>query len=445
MKKLLPIVLVAMMVIALVPVTTADQTQPVDVQSAFPWLSECNEDLTGETLTFYHFGDLSGAYAFITQPLIQGIEDVITIMNDNGGICGAEVAQQFDDTGGAQEQTQAFWDDYSANDDAHSIFLYASADGELLRSQAAESNIVLYNAAGSEIALYGEDGQSPSYQFSIIPLYVDQLGYFCEYVSENWGDLGVDGDPVIGHLSWEGAFGRSTDTAETRAYCESLGVGYAGAEYFLPGTPDISTQLANLLDEGANIIYSTSLASGPAQVAGTVAAAEAPVLLAGTNWALDTSVIALGGEAANGFYGNLPYLWWDELDQPGVQQVVAFWSENRLAVDPEAALRIRNVAYLSSYGTVDLWAEVMIRAINEVGYENLSGEVLYNVLDNDFVYEPFNGLLRADFTGGNRAGAESRIGQIQFLESDAGVTPSVVPLTDWSPIPDLRPGGADAP
>ncbi|HLA43593.1 MAG TPA: ABC transporter substrate-binding protein, partial [Aggregatilineales bacterium] len=434
--------LILSLAVGALPAVLADDT-PAVPQSAYPWLSECSEDLTGETITLYHFGDLSGAYAFITQPIIAGLEDSITLMNGNGGICGATVAQEFRDTGGDTEQSQAFWDEFSAREDAYMIYLYASADGELLLKQAEEAGIVLLNAAGSELALYGEEGQ-PSVQYTALPLYVDQLGAFCDYVGENWASMGMEGDPVIGHLSWEGAFGRSSDTDATRAYCEAAGVGYAGAEYFLPTTSDIAPQLQTLVGNGANIIYTTSLASGPAQIAGTVAALELNVLVSGVNWALDTSVIGLGGEATNGITGNLPFLWWDEIAEPGVQKVVNYWLENRMAVDPEAAVRVRNIAYITSFGILDLWAEAMIQTINRVGYANLSGEALDETF-SALQYDAFDGLLPVDFTDGKRSGSSTRIGQIQFVESDSGVTPSVVPLTDWFTVPDLKVGGADVP
>ncbi|MCY3583643.1 MAG: hypothetical protein OXH44_13840, partial [Chloroflexi bacterium] len=40
-------------------------------------LSECEFDLTGETINIYHFGDLSGPYAFITQPIVSAISDAV--------------------------------------------------------------------------------------------------------------------------------------------------------------------------------------------------------------------------------------------------------------------------------------------------------------------------------------------------------------------------------
>lgn len=437
MLKKLVILLMLLSVVAL-PQAFASHDEPAS--EAFPsQRSECEVDLSGETVTFYHFGDLSGAYAFITQPLIAGFDDAASYFNENGGLCGATIGQEFRDTGGAQEQTQAFWDEFSALDDAYSIFLYASADGELLRQQALDADIVLFNAAASELALYGEAGE-PGNQYSIIPLYVDQLGAFCDYISANWDDMGMEGDPVIGHLSWEGAFGRSSDTDTTRAYCEEQGVGYAGAEYFLPTAPDVSSQLQSLVDSGANIIYTTSLASGPAQVAGTIDALDLgdSVMMAGANWALDTSVIGLGGASTDGIVGNLPYLWWDELAEPGVQIVSGYWAANRLADDPEAAVQVRNIAYLSAWASLDLWIEGMTRTINRVGsLDGLSGGEL-NATMEEFQYDALEGILRLDYTDGVRSVRQTRIGNIAFVETDGGVTPTVQPLTEWLEAPDLR-------
>lgn len=443
-KRIFALLIVVALIVAAMPLVSSANEEPAQPVAFSSTLSECNEDLTGETLTFYHFGDLSGPYAPITAPIIAGLEDAIKYMNDNGGLCGATVAQEYRDTGGAQEQSQAFWDEFSAKEDAYVIYLYASADGELLLEQAKEQGIVLINAAASELALYGEAGE-PGWQFSAVPLYVDQMGALCQYVAENWDSMGMEGDPTIGHLSWEGAFGRSTDTEQTRAYCESLGVGYAGAEYFLPGTPDISTQLQTLVDGGANIIYTTTLASGAAQVASTVATLELPVMVTGVNWTLDSATIFLGGAATNGMTGNMPILWWDEAENPAVQQVTQIWQENRLAADPESAVRLRNVGYMGAFGTLDIWAEGMIRAINEGGYENLSGEAVYNAMQTMEGYEAFGGVIRVDYTNGNRSGKFSRIGSIQFVEVDGNMTPTILPATDWAPVPSLWTKGADVP
>ncbi|NJL94466.1 MAG: ABC transporter substrate-binding protein [Anaerolineae bacterium] len=424
------------------------RSMPQQADSVTWEVTECEEDLTGETITFYHFGDLSGTFAFISQPLVAGFTDGAEFLNETGGVCGATVVQEFRDTGGSQDQAQAFWDELSVRDDAYSIFLYASADGELLREQALEQETVIFIAAGSELALYGEDG-TPGNMYAIIPLYADQLGGFCDYIAENWASFGIEGDPVMGHVSWLGAFGQSTNTEAARAYCEAARVGYAGAEYYLPISPNVSTQVQAVVDNGANILFTTSLASGPAQIAGTVETEGLgdEVLVSGVNWVLDTSVIGLGGAATNGMVGLLPYTWWDEFEHPGVQVIAEKWRVNRLetAATPTDALAVRNIAYLVSFASLDMWREAMVRTINAVGWENLSGAALDATMQ-EFSYEPMGGIFRVDYTEGNRSVSSARIGSIQFIELDGNITPTIQPLTDWFDLPDLRTvGGADVP
>lgn len=435
--------------------TSAAHTPPpnptaLPAQEDTPPVIECEHDLSGETLGFYHFGDLSGPYAFITQPALAGFEDAINYLNENGGVCGAEVVSEYRDTAAEGAAVQAAWDEFSARDNAYLVYLYLPQDSELLRDQIEAAQIPVIAATGSTLAMYGEDGNSPGWAFSAVPLFHDQLGAFCDYVSQNWDSFGIDGDPVIGHVSWLG-FGEDTDTDASRAYCENVGVGYAGAQYYFPGIPDISTQIQRVRDEGANILYTTSLTSGPAQLASTLEAMELrdQVMVAGPNWVLDTSVINLGGDAVVGMIGQLPYIWWDDLQHPGIQFATAYWAENRLATadDPQTAFALRNVAYLLAWASVDLYREVLILALNDVGgLDNLSGEAVFEVLTSDRRFEPLQGMIQVQYGEDRRAPSSTRIGTINRVETDSGaVNYQSVPLSEWIEAPDLRPGGDDAP
>jgi len=410
---------------------------------------DCQEDLSGKSLQFYHFGDLSGPYTFITTPVLAGFEDAIAYFNANGGVCGAEISTDYFDTGATGEGAQAAWDEFVGRGDTQVMFLYLTDDAERLRNQAQEAKIPMVVAAGSTLSLYGENANEPGWVFSAVPLYHDQLGAFCDYISANWEAFGIAGEPVIGHVSWINAFGQASDTPESRAYCASKGVGYADALYYFPGLPDISVQVNGVINAGANIIYTTSLATGPAQLAGTVEALELrdQVVLAGPNWVLDTSVIALGGESVAGFIGQMPYVWWDEIQHPGVQQVSSVWQEQRLltAQNPQDAFAIRNIAYLLAWATVDFYRQFMTLAINEVGYDNLDGQAVYDVLTSGVEFAPMQGILRVSFADGLRSPFSTRIGAIRFVEQNGAVLPQVVPLTDWFQAPDLRPAGADVP
>lgn len=465
-KKALLVGIIMVLVAAMaVPAAFAENTStsvaPTFQEGNTSERTECSEEnraaLEGETFTFYTVGDLSGPFAFISQPLRAGLVDAAAHFNETeGGICGAEIVIDARDTGGSQDVMREEWDAITAEvENLEAMFLFGSADAELLREDAINQQIPILLSAGSELALYGESGDEPGWTFAIIPLYTDQLGTFCEFIAENWGNeefgLDIEGDPVIGHLSWEGAFGRSTDTPQTRAYCESLGVGYAGAEYFLPTTSDVSTQLDVLVGEGANIIFSTSLASGPANVAAAIAGAELQdeLVQAGVNWTLDTSVIGLGGADTQGIIGAQPFLWWDDIENPGVQIVANSWAVNRFlpAGDDEeaqrAALAQRNIAYLLSWPVIDAYIEIMTRTINRVGAENLDGAAFYETLNSGFDYDAMSGILQFSFDEEVRAVQTSQIGQIRFLQTEQGVNPTVVSLRDFQPVPDLRVGGAD--
>ncbi len=429
--------------------------------------SDCEVDLTGQQVTVYHFGDISGSYAFITQPLLAGLADAAAYFNARGGICGATIVQDNRDTGGDLAQTQAAYDAYSSLDPKPDVIvLYASGDAELLRDQLAEDEIPAFISAGSVAGLYGEDGATSGWIYATNPLYADQIGSFCAYVGANPEQYP---EPVIGYISWPGAFGSSAFTPETMAYCAAQGVSMLETpEYFLPTATDISGNVLNLVDAGANILYTNSLASGPFMIAKTVVdlGLEEDVQLAGVNWALDTSVgllsrTALGSDglpAVNGIVGSLPFLWWSERAEPGIALI------NEQAAANERSLSTQNIAYLLGWATVDTYIEMYIQTVNRVGsLDAVDGAAIKETIES-MVYSPL-GFYEMNFADGVRAVNGNRMATMMFLNATGdGVAtsgddamkvdlpdgtqafiPVLVPLTEFAPAPDLRPGGADVP
>jgi branched-chain amino acid transport system substrate-binding protein len=435
---------------------------PVTAQGGELTRTECSEDLTGTTIPFYTFGDLSGPFAPITQPLAAALQDALAYYNAQGGVCGAQLQLVQEDTGGNRDQSLAIYQRFStANPKPLMLLLYASGDAELLRDRVIEDEIPVFLFAGSTIGLYGESADEPGWIYAAIPLYTDQFGAFCRWVSESWTTtLGREGSPRIGHLSWEGPFGRATETPETTAYCESVGVEIVGAEYFLPTATDVTAQINNLVANGANILFTTSLASGSALIARDVAVLgiEEDVILAGVNWALDSSVGLLGQRqfradgtpSTDGFLGLLPYTWWDEAT-PGTQLVQEQFAANNRAP------ALRNIAYLAGFGAVDTFIELLVRTVNRVGADNLTGAAV-NETFQTFEYDSLGGVFSYAFTPEIRAQNTTRIGRLTYLRGPDGnfvtievggspvLVPIVVPVTQTAEeVPDLRPGGADVP
>ncbi len=459
MKKL-GIFFVVLLLLAATTVTLAQEELPEFITEA---RTPCEVDLTGQTFEFAHLGDLSGPYGPITQPVLAGFADATEYFNARGGICGAEIVLPDPttvDTGGDLEQTQVIYDRVSA-EEPKLMVLYSSLDSELLREQVAEDEIPVLISAGSVPGLYGEDADSPGWIFATNPLYVDQFGHFCEYASENLES------PVIGYISWSGAFGEAAFTPETVAYCESLGVEVIDEpELFAPTDSDISGSVQNLVDAGANVLYTNSLATGPALVAATVnnLGLSDQVQIAGVNWALDTSVGLLGLQsigpnglpAVNGIIGSLPFVWWTETDNPGIQVVTEVANAN------ERPATVRNISYILGFLTIDLYIEIMVQTANRVGSADFGGAEVYETIQGldysnmDLLTVNYqDGAIRD--TTGNRmavltyAGADGGTvldGQPPLLvetENGAIPVPVVVPLEEVRDTPDLRPGGADVP
>ena len=425
-------------------------------------LTECEVDLAGETLRIFHFGDLSGPYAFITQPIVSAMTDAISYWNSRGGVCGAELAQVYEDTGGNLEAAQSVYDRFTSEyaGELDLLVLYSSNDGELLREQLAADEIVSFISAGSIESLYGEDGQTPGWLYASNPLYINQFGSFCQFVAASPQQFP---EPVIGFVTWPGAFGMAGTEPAARDYCAGLGVEVlAEPQIFLPTDTDILTQVQNAIDGGANILYTNTLAAGPALIAGTLVdlGMEDEITLAGVNWVMDTSVGLLGQRvlkpsglpSVDGMFGSMPFRWWTELDSPAVQFVSQQFAIN------ERGPTEQNIAYLVTWGTVDSIVETFIRTANRVGsLSAVSGADIRETMDV-MDYAVLGGLYQHRFAEGMRDGAHNRIAVMKYanatmsgaatgpddallIDDGAGgklYVPLVVALTDFMEVPQLR-------
>jgi ABC-type branched-subunit amino acid transport system substrate-binding protein len=457
MRKIVVFISLLLLIGIVLPVTAQDMLEYPGVHT------ECEYDLTGQDFTFYHFGDLSGSLAAITGPIVLAYEDAMKYINENGLMCGATVSYVNEDTGGDRERTQAAYDRFTSDyPDMHLLGLYASDDAELLFDQLAEDELPVTISAGSVPGLYGEDGQSPGWIYATNPLYVDQMGNFCEDVAANPETFP---EPVMGYLGWPNAFGQAAFTPEATAYCESIGVDFVDTpELFNPAEPDIIVNVQNLVDAGANILYVNALGpNGPGKVAQAMAdlGIEGEVALAGVNWVMDISTgftsqgptrADTGMPVINGMYGSIPFAWWTESTNPGVAFVTQQADLN------ERAANVRGVSYLATWASIDLAIEVYIQTMNRVGgLENVTGAEIKATLDS-IQYEALGGIFTADWHGGElRDASFNRIGMMRFLNAtrdglatsrddalvinEAGLLyPVLVPLTDWQEVPDLRPG-----
>ena len=396
-------------------------------------MDEGPPDLTGETIKIYHFGDISGPFASVTGPIVTGANDMVAYINDTGGIFGATIEMEFADTAGSVDEAVAAYDRFTGADDNVLLFLmYGSSEEVALYQRLAEDQIPVIAAGLSAEAFYGiPDG----YIFGGGPIYPDQFGFFLDYITENWADVkpaGAGDDVKLAYLSWPGSYGEGALTTESRAYADSLGVEIVHEElYDLSPTADVTTGILNAQAAGANAIYTNTLAFGPAALLNDLNALglRGDFLVGGNNWAMDVGTFAFLADPAYGvgFYAPFPFAWWSETDNPAIQ----FAQENFEANERTAGEQ--NIGRLLIQGFIDVAKFAIENAILEVGFENLTGQAIYDQLVQIDGYNALGGLIEVDFTNGRRSPNLLQMRQIQ------GGPDAFVILQDYTEAPDLRP------
>ena len=298
-----------------------------------------------------------------------------------------------------------------------------------------EDEIVNIAAGVIADALYNPpDG----YTVGVVPIYSDQFAGFLQFVYDNWADIKPEGagDEIIaGVVGWANAFGAGATTPESLAFAKSLGITVLPLEE-QPVDPaaDVTGQLQNLLVNGANVIYMQSLSFGVAQVIGTLRALGFydQVVLGSVNWGMNQDVLNILGANAplsTSYYGVFPYLWWTDPDTLGVQQALESFTAGGY---PDTD---KTFSYLLSYGIIFGIADILTVAMNEVGFDGLTGAEFLKAMQQMGTVSA-GGLLELNVEGSNRATNKAQIRQAQMME-DGSV--DFVVVQDFMALPDTRP------
>lgn len=398
---------------------------------------DCAETYEGETITVYQAAGLTGPLAqIIGDGFITGSQAAVDRINSEGGVCGVQLEIHLEDSQYDPEQEVALYEKYQAEDPAPIFHLtYGSGATIALKDRVIE-DMVPHLAAGlnAEAFYIPRNG----YTFGTGPIYSDQFAGFLQWLNDNWADVKPEGaaDTItVGVVGWANAFGAGATTPEAIAYAEELGITVLPLESqeVLP-TADVTGQLQNLLANGANVIYVQSLSFGPAQVIGTVRALGAwdSVVVGGVNWSLNTDVVNILGENAalmDGYYGVMPNYWWNDTDNPGVQMALEDFEASGLDDSK------KDVGYLLSYGQIFSVANILRQALNDVGFDGLTGEAIFNAMQEMGTIDAA-GLYTMNAAGEDRAPREAQIRQVQFAEDG---TYEFVVVEDFFELPDTRP------
>jgi branched-chain amino acid transport system substrate-binding protein len=353
-------------------------------------------------------------------------------INADGGIYGAMLDIKFADTGGRVDEAVAAYERFKSQDSNILLMItYGSGEVEALAARMVEDQIPSLSAGLSSKGFYEDSG----YVFGLGPIYPDQIGLVMGYLIDNWDTVkpaGAGDEINLAIVSWPTAFGQGALTAESRAYLDDLGINIVAEETYDPlPTADTTTAVLTAQAAGANVLWTNTLAFGPAVLLNDLHSlgVRDEFVVAGPNWSMDLATYAFLADPsyAVGLIAAFPYLWWTDVDNPGVQFAAQVFAEN------ERTPAERNVGYLLLVAGLDLAREAIKLAIDTVGYENLTGEAVHDALIALGAFQPLNGVFRIDYTDGSRSPHESQIRQIQ------GGPDRFIVLQDWTETPDLRP------
>ncbi|TET99040.1 MAG: hypothetical protein E3J30_05285 [Anaerolineales bacterium] len=431
-------VLVALVLGACAPAATEEPPppppppEPTAPPEPEPEIPAGPPDLTGETITIYHFGDLSGPYAAITSPLVHGAEDAVAAVNEAGGIYGAMLDVKFADTGGSIDEAVAAFDRFTGEDDNPLVMItYGSGEVEALAQRFAENKVVNITAGLSARGFYIDSG----YSFGLGPIYPDQFGLVMTFLHDNWEAYkpADAGDEIkLAYVSWPTAFGQGALTPETRVFLDDLGIEVVAEEtYDVSPAADTTTAILNAQAAGANVIWTNTLAFGVSVVLNDLNSLglRDQFVVATDNWGMDLATYAFLADGAYGvgLISAFPYLWWTDADNAGVQ-----YAENLFAANERPSSE-HNVGYLLLVAGIDMAVQAIQHAIDTVGYENLNGEAVHDALMDLSPFEALDGVLRVDYSGTSRSPHVSQIRMIMGGPDAFNV------LQDWTDTPDLRP------
>ncbi len=395
--------------------------------------SKGKPDLTGKTIKFYGFGDLSGPFGPTTVTVVAGAKDMVNYINENGGIFGAKIEWLFEDEGGKVDQALAIYDRYKSQDkNILMLFMYSTPDQQALKERVKQDHIPTMGSGPDVTALYGvKDG----WQFTTVPLYDEQLCYFLDYVTANWPKIkpAGAGDKVkLAYLSWNNALGQAALTEGSKGCMARLGVELVSTElYETSPKADTTTAILNAQAAGANVIYNNTIGFGFANLLNDLKRLGLrDQFVVGTGMlAMDIVPYAFLADPANadGVYGITPYGWWSDVDNPAIKLLAGIADKN----NREA--KMRSFGRLIASASVDVAKHAIEQAILNVGYDNLNGQAIYDVLTQMKDYKVLGGLTTVDYTNGVRAGRQMQLRQIQ------GGPDKFVVVKDFGVGPDLRP------
>lgn len=278
-------------------------TQPSNGETAPDSGAADQAQPSAETIKIGAIFDLTGATADVGKPYSQGQIAFIDWKNEQGGIQGRPIELVSQDYGYAVPRAEELYTQFVTQDGVVAFSGWGTGDTEALRGKISQDQIPFISASYS--AELSNPEETP-YNFLVGTTYSDQLIIAQKWALEDWQAKGNSDAPKFAYLVNDSPFGRSP-LADGAAHAAANGVETPLEAPSPRGSTDLTPQLTQIRDYGANYIFLQNVSSPAALAMKNARDLGYEVQFVCLNWCANELSITLGGDAAEGLVGAIPF------------------------------------------------------------------------------------------------------------------------------------------
>jgi branched-chain amino acid transport system substrate-binding protein len=306
----------------------------------------------GEPIKIGALFDLTGPTSDVGKFYSKGVTAYVDWKNAQGGVQGHKLELLYADYAYQPPKAEELYTKYVTQDKVVVFSGWGTADTEALKGKITQDKIPFVSA--SYAATLGDPAQTP-YNFLVGTTYSDQLIIAQKWALEDWRQKGNTGVPKFAYLINDSPFGKSP-VEDGKQHAVANGVPEPLVVPSPKGATDLTAQLTQIKDSGANYVF---LQNVPSPAALALKNAKALGMTPQTqfvclNWCANGVLIKLAGDAAEGIVGALPF---DPTDAEGAKQALAYATAQNLDIAGGEGV------YVQAWWSMAILAEGMERTL----------------------------------------------------------------------------------
>lgn len=302
--------------------------------------------------------DLTGTTREIGVPYADGIRGYVDYINEKGGINGRRVILAERDYGYLIPKAEMVYTKLVSKEKVRAILGWGTGDTEQLRPLIARDRIPFMSASYS-VKL--TDIRTAPYNFLIGVTYSDQMRILLGHILDQWKEPGRK--PKVAFIYCDNEFGRSP-ISDGRSYAASHGIEAAGEEIVTLDAREAREQLLRIKEKGVDFAVIQETTWAASVILKDARRLGLATRFMGLNWCADEKLIALAGDAAEGFVGAMPFVFTDQA-LPGIREITAYTGRKGIRIEGYI------LRYIQGWTTARVMLEGVRMAGNDVTGEGI--------------------------------------------------------------------------